>query len=293
MNTLHLIDTSAYFHRAFHALPPLSRPSDGFPVGAIHGFCGMIWRLQREFKPTYRALVLDAPGRNNFRTQAYAAYKANRSERNPDLGLQFDKLQACADAFGIPTVKVKGFEADDVIATMVANAARAETTAVMFTADKDMMQLVDDDRGIRMYDPWKKVWIDRAAVIAKFGVGPELVVDAQAMIGDTSDNVPGVDKVGPKTAAQLLADFGSLDGIFQGVEAGDRRIAPGLRARLATHRENAYISRDLVRLRDDLPIPVELDDLAVCEPDISRIVALLDEFELVSLKDEILGAPVS
>jgi DNA polymerase-1 len=286
MSTFHLIDTSAYFYRAFYALPPLSRPSDGFPVGAIHGFCGFLWRFCRDYSPTHRALVLDAPGRDNFRKEAYADYKANRTAGPDDLYRQMDHIQDCADAFGIKTAKVKGFEADDVIATLAADQTQRGGRTVIFSSDKDLMQLLDDE-SVAMFDPMKKVFIDADVVLKKFGVPPSGVIDAQALIGDATDNVPGVPKVGPKTAAQLLADFESLDGIYAAVERGDGRIAPGLRERLAKHREDAYVSRDLVRLRSDVDVNYVFDDYAVKRLDAEKVFDLLDRFELVSLKDEI------
>ncbi len=209
-----LIDGSGYIFRAFFALPPLTSP-DGKPVGAVFGFCNMLFKLAQD-RPHERLVVVFDKGRASFRNDMYEAYKANRDEPPDDLIPQFPLVRKAAEAFGLPVVEIEGYEADDIIATYARQAQAEGRPVTIVSSDKDLMQLIDG--GIEMYDPMKAKPIDRAEVIEKFGVGPELVGDVLALAGDSSDNVPGVPGIGVKTAAQLLQEFGSLEGLLAGAE---------------------------------------------------------------------------
>ena len=212
---LFLVDGSAYIFRAYHALPPLTRKSDGLPIGAVSGFCNMLWKLMQEARdtaagvvPTHFAVIFDHSS-TTFRNDIYPQYKANRSEPPDDLRPQFALIRQATRAFDVPCIETEGFEADDIIATYarLATAAGADTTIV--SSDKDLMQLIDDNVG--MYDTMKDVRVDANAVFAKFGVEPEQMIDMQALAGDSTDNIPGVPGIGPKTAAQLLDEYGDLE----------------------------------------------------------------------------------
>ncbi len=214
---VYLIDASGYIFRAYHALPPLTRPSDGLPVGAVHGFCGMLWKLLRETgeldPPTHLAAVFDL-SEHTFRTDLFADYKANRSEPPDDLIPQFPLVRDAVRAFNVACIEKRGYEADDIIATYAFEALDAGAEVTIVSSDKDLMQLVRP--GIRMYDTMKNKVIGEAEVLERFGVPPEKVVEVQALIGDSTDNVPGVPGIGPKTAAQIIKVFGSIDPITTG-----------------------------------------------------------------------------
>ncbi|MGH6904937.1 MAG: 5'-3' exonuclease, partial [Geminicoccaceae bacterium] len=205
-----LVDGSGYIFRAFFALPPLTDPG-GVPVGAVFGFCNMLFRLVQDMPGDQLVVVFDK-GKASFRDAIYADYKANRLEPPDDLRPQFPMVREAAHAFGLPVIELEGYEADDIIATSAREARAAGREVIIVSSDKDLMQLIR--RGVQMYDPMKQKAIDRAEVIARFGVGPELVRDVLALAGDTSDNVPGVPGIGVKTAAQLLSDFGDLEGLL-------------------------------------------------------------------------------
>src|SRR5438270_10730326 len=210
-----LIDGSSYIFRAYHALPPLRRRSDGLQVNAVLGFCNMLWKLLREMKPeqrpTHLAVVFDKSERT-FRNDLYAEYKAHRPPAPDDLRPQFPLIRDAVRAFDIPCLEQGGFEADDLIATYVREACEAEASAVIVASDKDLMQLVRDC--VVMYDTMKDRQIGIAEVMEKFGVPPEKVVDVQSLIGDSTDNVPGVPGIGVKTAAQLICEYGDLDALL-------------------------------------------------------------------------------
>jgi DNA polymerase-1 len=211
---VYLIDGSGYIFRAFHALPPLTRPSDGLPVGAVHGFCGMLWKLLRETgeldPPTHLAAIFDL-SEHTFRNDLYADYKAHRPDMPEDLAPQFPLVREAVKAFNIACLEQQGYEADDLIATYACQAIAAGAQVTIVSSDKDLMQLIRP--GIRMYDTMKNKVIAEAEVIERFGVPPSKVIDVQALIGDSTDNVPGVPGIGPKTAAQIVNIFGSIDPI--------------------------------------------------------------------------------
>ena len=212
---LFLVDGSGYIFRAYHALPPLTRKSDGLQINAVLGFCNMLWKLLNEMKPeerpTHLAVVFDK-SEKTFRTDFYPEYKAHRPEAPDDLKPQFPLIREAVRAFDIPCLEQAGFEADDLIATYARIASEAKATTMIVSSDKDLMQLVTN--GVALYDTMKDVRIDREAVIEKFGVPPEQVIDVQALMGDSTDNVPGVRGVGPKAASTLIFELGSLDRIL-------------------------------------------------------------------------------
>src|SRR5215218_10292365 len=207
-----LVDGSGYIFRAYHALPPLNRKSDGLQVNAVLGFCNMLWKLlcdmKPDEKPTHLAVVFDKSERT-FRTEFYPEYKANRSAPPDDLIPQFGLIREAVRAFDLPCLEQGGFEADDLIATYVREACERGATATIVSSDKDLMQLVTDC--VTMYDTMKDRRIGIAEVVEKFGVPPEKVVEVQALAGDSSDNVPGVPGIGVKTAAQLIVEYGDLE----------------------------------------------------------------------------------
>ncbi|MFO1049907.1 MAG: DNA polymerase I [Geminicoccaceae bacterium] len=252
--SLVLIDGSGYIFRAFFALPPMTRP-DGTPVNAVFGFANMLFKLMQDRPHDDLVVVFDYSG-ESFRNQLYDQYKANRDEPPKELVPQFQLVRDAARAFGLPVIDVEGYEADDLIAAYAKLARDAGEPVTIVSSDKDLMQLVAD--GIVMWDPMKQKAIGRAEVIERFGVGPELVCDALSLIGDTSDNVPGVPGIGPKNAAQLLTEFGSLEGVLANL---DQIKQPKRREVLAANAEKARLSYRLVCLAHDAPVPHALDEL--------------------------------
>ena len=247
-----LVDGSGYLFRAFFALPPMTRP-DGKPVNAVFGFTNMLWKLLQEHPDDHVVVVFDA-GKKSFRNDLYEAYKANREEAPAELVPQFPLVREAARAFDLPVVEVEGLEADDLIASYARAAREAGEEVVVVSSDKDLMQLVGE--GVSMWDPLKQQPIDRDAVIERMGVPPEKVRDLLALTGDTSDNVPGVPGIGPKTAAQLLAEFGSLEGLLANL---GRIKQPKRREALEANAEKARLSWRLVGLEDDAPLPVPIE----------------------------------
>jgi len=211
-NHLHLIDGSAFIFRAYHALPPLTRKSDGMPVGAVAGFCNLLWgeltASRKEVAATHIAVIFDA-GSKTFRNDIYPLYKANRPELPEDLRPQFIFTREATRAFNVTCIEVDGYEADDIIAALARRAVEAGGTATIISSDKDLMQLVGP--GVDMLDPMKNKRIGPDEVFEKFGVAPNRVVDVQALAGDSVDNVPGAPGIGIKTAAQLINEYGDLD----------------------------------------------------------------------------------
>ena len=268
---LYLIDGSGFVFRAFHALPPLTRP-DGTPVNAVLGFTNMLWKILRGTDADHAAVIFDT-ARQTFRNEIYEAYKANRGETPEELIPQFPLVREAAGAFNLAAVELDGFEADDLIAAY-AEAARAEGARVtIVSADKDLMQLVEGGSVI-MYDYFKNREIGPDQVRERFGVGPERVVDVQALAGDSTDNVPGVPGIGVKTAALLINDYGDLDHLLE--RAGEIK-QPKRRQNLIEHAEMARLSRTLVTLRRDTPLPLPLAALARKQPDPGALRAFLLE----------------
>ncbi len=278
---LHLIDGSGFIFRAYHALPPLTRKSDGLPVGAVAGFCNMIWKMLQETKgpdaPTHVAVVFDK-SEQTFRKDIYPLYKAQRPEPPDDLKPQFRLIREATRAFNLSCIELDGFEADDIIATYATEAAAAGGRVTIVSADKDLMQLVAP--GIEMFDTLKNRPIGPDEVIEKFGVGPERVIDVQALAGDSVDNVPGAPGIGIKTAAQLITEYGDLDALL--ARAGEIK-QPKRRETLIGHADQIRISRDLVTLRRDVAVPDALDALGVREPDAVRLLDFLAVMEFRTL----------
>ncbi len=276
-----LVDGSGYIFRAFHALPPLTRKSDGMPVGAVSGFCNMMLKLVRDTidgeKPTHLAVIFDA-GSKTFRNDIYDKYKANRSETPPELIPQFGLIREATRAFDIACIEQEGFEADDLIATYTRQAVAAGATVTIVSSDKDLMQLVSTQ--VTLYDTMKNKRIGRAEVIEKFGLGPESVVDIQALAGDASDNVPGVPGIGVKTAAQLLEVYGTLENLLE--RAGEIK-QPKRREALIENAAMARISKRLVQLDCNMPLNVPIESMAVHEPDPRRLIAFLKAMEFATV----------
>ncbi len=263
-----LIDGSGFIFRAFHALPPMNR-ADGVPVNAVFGFTNMLTRLLRDHVGTHIAVIFDA-GRTTFRNRLYDQYKAHRPEPPDELIPQFALVREATEAFGVASIELADWEADDLIASYARAAVAAGGEATIISSDKDLMQLVRD--GVGMLDPIKQKPIGRAEVIEKFGVPPEKLAHAQALMGDSVDNVPGVPGIGPKGAAQLIAEHGDLEGVLA--------AAPGMkpskrRELLLTHAESARMSLRLVTLDADAPLPQPLEQLAVRQPDRPALLAWL------------------
>jgi DNA polymerase-1 len=276
-----LVDGSGYIFRAYHALPPLNRKSDGLQVNAVLGFCNMLWKLLRDMKaedkPTHLAVIFDKSERT-FRNELYKDYKAHRPDAPADLIPQFPLIREAVRAFDIPCLEMLGFEADDLIATYARQACEVGATVTIVSSDKDLMQLVNDC--VIMYDTMKDKKIGIAEVIEKFGVPPEKVIEAQALIGDSTDNVPGVPGIGPKTAAQLLQEYGDLETVL--ARAGEIKQEKRRQA-LIEHAEMARISKKLVTLDQNVNLDVPLTDLAVHEPDHRLLIAFLKQMEFSTL----------
>ena len=276
---IYLVDGSGYIFRAYHALPPLSRKSDGLQVNAVSGFCNMLYKLLEDLRegdrPSHLAVIMDA-GRRTFRNDIYPDYKAHRPPPPEDLIPQFDIIRDAVSAFNLPCISTEGFEADDLIATYARQAEARGAKVTIVSSDKDLMQLVDDQ--IEMLDPMKSRTINHDQVMEKFGVGPDRVIDVQALAGDSSDNVPGVPGIGIKTAALLINEYGDLDSLL--ARAGEIKQNKR-RENLLEFADQARISRDLVTLRDDAPVPAPLDEFAVrnFEPDVLFPFLVAQSFE--------------
>jgi DNA polymerase-1 len=278
---LHLIDGSAYIFRAFHALPPLTRKSDGLPVGAVSGFCNMIHKYVEANSgpdaPTHVAVVFDK-GSHTFRNDLYDQYKANRDEMPEDLRPQIPLTREATRAFNLACLEIEGFEADDIIATLARQAREAGGRVTILSSDKDLMQLVGG--GVEMLDPMKNRRIDADGVLEKFGVPPERVVDVQSLAGDSVDNVPGAPGIGLKTAALLINEFGSLEELLDRAEEIKQ---PKRRQTLIEKRDQIELSKKLVTLDADMDLPFTLDDLEVKEPDPDTLLDFLAQMEFRTL----------
>jgi DNA polymerase-1 len=274
---LHLIDGSAFIFRAYHALPPLTRKSDGLPVGAVSGFVNMLQRYvdgnTGADAPTHVAVIFDK-GSHTFRNDMYDLYKANREAMPEDLRPQMPLTRTATKAFNIACEEVEGFEADDIIATLAHQGRNAGGRVTILSSDKDLMQLVGD--GVDMLDPMKNKLIDRDGVHEKFGVGPERVVDVQALAGDSVDNVPGAPGIGIKTAALLINEYGDLETLLD--RAGEIK-QPKRRESLIDNRAQIELSKRLVQLDCDMALDFGLDDLEVREPDPEVLMGFLSEME--------------
>ena len=276
-----LVDGSGYIFRAYHALPPLTRKSDGLQVNAVLGFCNMLWKLLQEMppdnKPTHLAVVFDK-SEKTFRNEMYGEYKANRSAAPDDLIPQFPLIREAVRAFDSPCLEQGGFEADDLIATYARLACEAKATTTIVSSDKDLMQLVGDT--VQLYDTMKDKRIGAAEVFEKFGVTPDKVIEVQSLIGDSSDNVPGVPGIGVKTAAQLITEYGNLETLL--ARAGEIKQQKR-RESLIEHAESARLSKKLVTLDQHVKLDVPVDDLVVHEPDYKNLISFLKAMEFTTL----------
>ncbi len=282
---LHLIDGSAFIFRAYHALPPLTRKSDGLPIGAVSGFCNMLQRYVEgnhgPDAPTHVAVIFDK-GSHTFRNELYDQYKANREAMPEDLRPQIPLTRQATEAFNIACKEIEGYEADDIIATLSCQARDAGGQVTIISSDKDLMQLVGD--GVEMLDAMKNRRIDRDGVFEKFGVFPERVVDVQALAGDSVDNVPGAPGIGIKTAALLINEFGDLESLLD--RAGEIK-QPKRRETLIEKRAQIELSKQLVQLDLNTPLDFTLDDLEVRDPVPDQLMAFLAEMEFRTLTKRI------
>ncbi len=274
---LHLIDGSAFIFRAYHALPPLTRKSDGLPVGAVSGFVNMLFKYVEDNKgpdaPTHAAVVFDK-GAVTFRNEIFADYKANREEMPEDLRPQIPLTREATKAFNISCIEIEGFEADDIIATLACQARDAGGEVTIISSDKDMMQLVGD--GVEMLDAMKNRRIGVEEVEEKFGVKPERVIDVQALAGDSVDNIPGAPGIGIKTAALLINEFGDLETLL---ERAEEIKQPKRRQTLIDYADQVRVSKQLVTLDCDMKLDFGLDDLEVQEPDAETLLEFLNSME--------------
>ncbi|HSB58423.1 MAG TPA: DNA polymerase I [Methyloceanibacter sp.] len=278
---VYLIDGSGYIFRAFHALPPLTRPSDGLPVGAVHGFCGMLWKLLRETgelsPPTHIAVIFDL-SEQTFRNELYADYKAHRPDMPEDLVPQFPLIRDAVRAFNVACLEQQGYEADDLIATYAREASEAGADVTIVSSDKDLMQLVRP--GVRMYDTMKNKVIGEEEVMERFGVPPAKVIEVQALIGDSTDTVPGVPGIGVKTAALLINEYGDLDTLLA---RASEITQPKRRESLITFADQARLSRTLVILDAHVPLDVPLAETLVRQPQSETLLAFLRKLEFSTL----------
>ncbi len=281
---LFLVDGSAYIFRAYHALPPLTRKSDGLPVGAVSGFCNMLWKLLKDARntdvgvvPTHFAVIFDYSSKT-FRNEIYPEYKANRTAPPEDLIPQFGLIRQATRAFNLPCIEKEGFEADDLIATYARLAEAAGGDVTIVSSDKDLMQLVTPK--VSMYDSMKDKQISIPEVIEKWGVPPEKMIDLQSLTGDSTDNVPGIPGIGPKTAAQLLEEFGDLETLL--ARAGEIKQNKR-RENILAFADQTKIARELVTLKNDVPLDVDLDGLVLEPQNGPKLFGFLKAMEFTTL----------
>ncbi len=288
---LFLVDGSGFIFRAFHALPPLTRKSDGLPVGAVSGFCNMLWKLLTDARdtsvgvtPTHFAVIFDYSSKT-FRKELYPDYKANRSAPPEELVPQFGLIREATRAFNLPCLETEGFEADDLIATYARKAEAIGADVTIISSDKDLMQLVTPM--VHMYDSMKDKQIGIPDVIEKWGVPPEKMIDLQSLTGDSTDNVPGVPGIGPKTAAQLLEEFGDLDTLL--ARAGEIKQVKR-RENIIANADLVRLSRELVTLKTDVPLDVPLDALVLENQDGPKLIGFLKTMEFTTLTRRVADA---
>ncbi len=288
---LFLVDGSGFIFRAFHALPPLTRKSDGLPVGAVSGFCNMLWKLLTDARdtsvgvtPTHFAVIFDYSAKT-FRKELYDAYKANRSEPPEDLIPQFGLIREATRAFNLPCIETEGYEADDIIATYARQAEALGADVTIISSDKDLMQLVTPN--VHMYDSMKDKQIGVPEVIEKWGVSPEKMIDLQAMVGDSVDNVPGIPGIGPKTAAQLLDEYGDLDTLLERAE-NIKQVKR--RENIIANADLARLSRQLVTLSIDVPLEVPLNGLVLEPQNGPKLIAFLKAMQFTTLTRRVADA---
>jgi len=276
----YLIDGSGYIFRAYYALPPLSRKSDGLPTGAVSGFCSMLFKLLEDsrsddsiHKPTHFAVIFDS-ARKNFRNDIYSEYKANRAEAPDDLIPQFEYIRKSVKAFNLPSIELPNYEADDLIATYAKQITDGGAKVTVISSDKDLMQLVSDK--IRLYDPMKSKVIGEKEVLEKFGVKPNQVIDVQSLAGDSSDNIPGVPGIGVKTAAELINKYENLDILLKKASEIPQNKR---RETLLKNKDKALLSRQLVTLKDDVPVKDDPNSFIIQEINRDNLFNFLREME--------------
>ena len=276
----YLIDGSGYIFRAYYALPPLTRKSDGLPVGAVSGFCNMLFKLLEDSKsddnlekPTHFAVIFDS-ARKNFRNEIYSEYKGNRSDAPDDLIPQFEYIRQSVKAFNLPSIELINYEADDLIATYVEKILDLGAKVTIVSSDKDLMQLYK--KGVRIYDPMKNKFINQDDVHNKFGVTPEKVIDVQSLAGDSTDNVPGVPGIGVKTAAELINQYGTLENLLKNaskIKQNKRRET------LINNKDDAIISKKLVTLKKNVPVKNKIEEFILKSVDQDKLYSFLREME--------------
>jgi len=289
-NHYYLIDGSGYIFRAYYALPPLSRKSDGLPTGAVSGFCSMLFKLledvkkgEGKFKPTHFAVIFDS-ARKNFRNEIFKEYKANRAEAPDDLVPQFEYIRKAVEAFSLPSIEMQNYEADDLIATYTKKALERGDTVTIVSSDKDLMQLLQ--KGVRLYDPIKNKELGEKEVFDKFGVKPEQVIDVQSLAGDSTDNIPGVPGIGVKTAAELINKYKNLDNLLKNahqIKQNKRRQT------LEENKDKALISRELVRLKNDINLNDDLSSFILKDLDKNKLYEFLREMEFNRLLSQVIS----
>jgi len=286
----YLIDGSGYIFRAYYALPPLSRKSDGLPTGAVNGFCSMLFKLLEDSKskdnkekPTHFAVIFDS-ARKNFRNKIYSEYKANRAEAPDDLVPQFEYIRKSVDAFNLPSVELLNYEADDLIATYVEQILNEGAKVTIVSSDKDLMQLYK--KNVRIYDPMKNKFILPEDILNKFGVKPDKIIDVQALAGDSSDNVPGVPGIGVKTAAELINRYGSLEKLFEKAKEIKQNKR---RETIIKNKNKAVISKKLVTLKNDVPIEKKIEKFALKKIDKNKLYNYLREMEFNRLLSSVIS----
>ena len=287
----YLIDGSGYIFRAYYALPPLTRKSDGLPVGAVSGFCSMLFKLLEDSKsnenlqkPTHFAVIFDA-ARKTFRNEIYSDYKANRSEAPDDLAPQFEYIRKAVVAFNLPSVDLPNYEADDLIATYAEQILAKGAKVTIVSSDKDLMQLYRKD--VRLFDPMKNKFITTEDIINKFGVEAKKVIDVQSLAGDSSDNVPGVPGIGVKTAAELINKYGTLEKLLDNaheIKQNKRRET------LIENKDKAIISKRLVTLMKDAPVERKIEEFELKEIDKGKLYKFLREMEFNRLLSSVISA---
>jgi DNA polymerase I len=286
----YLIDGSGYIFRAYYALPPLSRKSDGLPTGAVSGFCSMLFKLLEDsrsddsiHKPTHFAVIFDS-AKKNFRNDIYSEYKANRTEAPEDLAPQFEYIRKSVKAFNLPSVELLNYEADDLLATYAKQIVESGAKVTIISSDKDLMQLVSSN--VRLYDPMKSKVLGEKEVIEKFGVKPNQVVDVQSLAGDSSDNVPGVPGIGIKTASELINKYKTLDTLLK--KAGE--IPQNKRREtLLTNKDKAILSKKLVTLKNDVPVKESLDSFVMKPVEKKKLYDFLKEMEFNRLLSQVIS----
>ena len=286
----YLVDGSGYIFRAYYALPPLSRKSDGLPTGAVSGFCSMLFKLLEDIraddsknKPSHFAVIFDS-ARKNFRNEIYSEYKANRTEAPDDLAPQFEYIRKSVDAFNLPSIELLNYEADDLIATYSKKITEAGAKVTVISSDKDLMQLVS--KKIRLFDPMKSKVIGEKEVLEKFGVKPDQVIDVQSLAGDSSDNIPGVPGIGIKTASELINKYKTLDNLLNKASEITQNKR---RETLIANKDKALLSKKLVTLKDNVPVKNNLKEFLIKEIDKDKLYTFLREMEFNRLLSQVIS----